>query len=108
MVKKTAICGTICCTRATDESNGVQVIRHKIGCTRTVKTAVMVTAYLNARYPYPPSRFVYHFTDAIEHNGWWSADIICLTYDSEDIDKLFPEIVGECRAFVAGAGEIWT
>lgn len=82
------------------------MIRHKIGCVRSVGTAVRVTAYLNARHH--TDRFHYHFTDCTERNGWWSADILCNTHEAEDIDKLFPEVVSECRAFVAGTGEIWT
>lgn len=86
-----------------------RTMRHKIGCARTVRTAVMVCAYLNQRNRHLSSdRFRYVFTEAVGLNGFWLADIICDTYGDEDFDKLFPCAVQECRAFVAGAGEVWT
>lgn len=90
--------------------------RHKIGGTRTIQTAVLVCEYLRARCCYPHSvingaQLSYFFHDPTEKNGFWSADIIVTTYNTEfdvKVEKAISVMVDTCRAFVAGAGEVWT
>lgn len=81
---------------------------HIIGSTRTIRSAVMVCAYLSLRYPeIPPHRISYRFKEANEKNGFWLADIVVVTYGSQLEGKLAHELVEVCRAFTAGAGEVW-
>lgn len=95
--------------RSTGEQAPVQLVRHKVGCARTIRTAVLVTEYLRAHCCHPHSKVPrdavsYSFTDASQANGHWSADIIVAAPYSFDRASQF---VDTCRAFVAGAGEIW-
>lgn len=98
-----------------EKDGQVQVTRHKIGCARTIQTAILVCEYLRATCASPLSsihgdRIRYWFTDPTPSNGFWSADIIVETYSGEDalkVDKTLSEMVTVCRAFVAGRGEIW-
>ena len=92
-----------------------KLVRHKIGCTRTIETAILVCEYLRATCASPhsivhPDRIRYHFTDPTPQNGWWSADIIVDTYEPNEMlkmDNALTMMVRICRAFVAGRGEIW-
>lgn len=89
-----------------------KLTRHKIGSARTIRTAVLVVAYLQSRCAQPHSEILaqsihYSFTEPTEKNGFWSADIIVDSYDSLRDDKAISKMVDTCRAFVAGAGEIW-
>lgn len=71
----------------------------------------MVVEYLGAALGKPhtsihPDRIRYQFTQPTEHNGFWLADIIVdapYAWDEQESAKF----VNYCRAFVAGAGEIW-
>jgi hypothetical protein len=89
--------------------------RYSIGSTRTIATAVLVVEYLRRRHGAPhskihPDAFSYVFKEPNPANGWWSADIIVTTYNHEcdpQLDKDINQAVDLCRAFVAGAGEIW-
>jgi hypothetical protein len=88
-------------------------VRHKIGSTRTVPTAILVTAYLEKRHSvnFGDGRVHYVFTDPTPDNGFWSADIIADTWGEEfdaKLDQEMSEMVNECRAFVAGRGEVWS
>lgn len=80
-----------------------QVIRHKIGATRTVQTAVLVCAYLRERLR--ESNISFYATNASDQNGFWVTDII-VTNHALSLEKS-SELVEACRAFVAGRGEIW-
>ena len=102
--------GTVSKTRRRMEEKDLSEIVHKIGCTRTIKTAIFVCAYLQDRHcVYPWADTIrYLFTDATDRNGFWTADIVVTSYNTDArIDKEITEMVNECRAFVAGAGEIW-
>jgi len=87
------------------------MVRHKIGCTRTVETAILVVAYLGDALGKPHSsihkdRIRYVFTEASDRNGFWLADIVVeapIDWNLEESSKF----VNCCRAFVAGAGEVW-
>jgi hypothetical protein len=86
-------------------------VRHKIGSTRTVRTAVMVVEYLSGALGHPHTsihsdRIRYQFTEPSERNGFWLADIIVEAPTDWSLDES-REFVACCRAFVAGAGEIW-
>lgn len=85
------------------------LLRHKIGCARTIQTAILVTEYLRRRFDgigtVPKDSIRYVFTDATDRNGWWTADII-VDSNNLSIDDS-GRLVDECRAFVAGRGEIW-
>ena len=90
--------------------NETKHIRHKIGSARTIKTAVLVCQYLNDKCCFPHSevnkdRVIYEFKDPSPQNGFWPADI----FIDQEIVSLADStrFVRECRAFVAGAGEIW-
>lgn len=83
---------------------------HKIGCTRTIQSAVLVVEYLALRIPeFHRDRFSYFFTEPTQRNGWWSADICITTYGDEGsrLDKRILDAVEICRAFIAGRGEVW-
>lgn len=85
-------------------------VRHKIGGTRTTRTAVLVCEYLRDKCAQPhsevhPDSIRYHFIDPTPQNGFWSADIIIEHHALTE--KTSHEFVTVCRAFVAGAGEIW-
>lgn len=86
--------------------------RHKVGCTRTIRTAVMVCEYLRERCckgtALNPTAVHYVFTNPSPDNGFWSADIIVDSWDSVRDQPTLTKCVEVCRAFVAGAGEIWT
>lgn len=88
-------------------------VRHLIGSTRTIQTAVLVCEYLRKRCALEckinPDSISYVFKDPTPDNGWWSADIVVTTYsfDSPSLDASHI-LVNTCRAFVAGRGEIWT
>lgn len=84
--------------------------RHKIGSARTLRTTILVCEYLRDKCAHPhsevhPSSIRYHFTDPTPQNGFWSSDII-VEHDKLS-EKTSRELVTICRAFVAGAGEIW-
>ena len=79
---------------------------HKIGCTRSIQSAVLVCEYLRQQTSFPKDLIAYHFTDPTDQNGWWSADILVTTYGKYD-DAEMTRLVEQCRAFVAGRGEIW-
>jgi hypothetical protein len=88
-----------------------EFIRHKIGCSRTIRTAVAVCEYLKSKCcrPYssvPPDCVRYVFTEPSAANGFWSADIIVEAPIAWDLQES-NQFVDVCRAFVAGAGEIW-
>jgi hypothetical protein len=84
-------------------------IRHIVGATRTIKTAVLVCEYLRDKCCAPHSKVhrdlvKYEFKEPCPENGYWSATILI------DGNMEYPEserFVETCRAFVAGAGEIW-
>ena len=79
----------------------------KIGCTRTVQTAVLVCAYLRARHAWLPSDAIYyHFTEATDKNGHWLADILVKEYPAIKAIEI-TDLIHECRAFAAGRGEVW-
>ncbi len=88
-----------------------KALRHKIGDARTIKTAVLVCEFLKSRHCHPHSGVPrdavhYAFIDPTPENGYWSADIVV----DMPIDWNMKEsecFVDTCRAFVAGAGEIW-
>ncbi len=93
-----------------NEPTTVKHIRHKIGSTRTIRTAVLVCQYLEDKCCAPHSevhkdRVIYEFKDPSQQNGFWTADILIdqnlVTLETSTM------FVRECRAFVAGAGEIW-
>jgi hypothetical protein len=72
----------------------------------------MVVAYLEKAHPkFNDGRTRYHFHNPaeVEKNGWWLADIIVNVWGPYDakVDAEISEMVRECRAFVAGRGEIW-
>ena len=81
------------------------ILRHKIGCTRTLETAVLCIAYLRERRIGNHNiRFV--CTQPTDANGYWSTDIIV---DAQEMtDRQSHEYVETCRAFIAGRGEVWT
>ena len=84
-------------------------LRTIIGCTRTIRTAVALVEWLRCNHCWPHSdvradQVHYAFknqTDA--ENGWWSADIY-IDGDLKDASSRWTDL---CRAFVAGAGEVW-
>ncbi len=82
-----------------------QEVNHIIGCTRTIQTAVLVVAYLKTRWPNIKGRFEYRVKDPTPSNGYWSSDILVVKYGLGLEHE--SEIIGACRAFVAGRGEIW-
>lgn len=91
----------------------VEMVNHIVGSTRTIKTAVLVVAYLRERCAQPhskvhPDQIKYRFKNPNPANGYWSADIIIETASivgvSLEDSSLF---VNVCRAFVAGCGEVW-
>lgn len=95
--------------------NEVKPIRHRIGSARTIRTAVMVCEYLRARACQPHSSIhesavSFYFNEPDKANGFWSADIIVTIhgdkYDKQQ-DQDLSRMVELCRAFVAGAGEVW-
>lgn len=84
--------------------------RHIVGCTRTIRTAVLVVEYLRRRnisQAIPGDAYGFIFKDPTPENGWWSADIIVTLYGDLDLETS-SRLVDLCRAFVAGSGEIWT
>lgn len=93
----------------------IETTRHKIGCTRTIKSAILVCEYLRSVCATPHScihgdRIRYYFTDPTPRNGFWSADIIVETFSNEsgpEVQLVLSEMVKVCRAYVAGRGEIW-
>jgi hypothetical protein len=98
-------------TERTTETGDKKLV-HKIGCTRSIQTAVLVVQYLKERHARPHSEIGaesirYCFTEPTDRNGWWSADIVVDSYDSLRDDQALSEMVNTCRAFVAGRGEIW-
>lgn len=91
-------------------------IRSIIGHTRTIRTAVLVCEFLRTCHCKPhsavlPHAIGYEFTDPTPANGQWSAIIFVhgnLDFVSGKVDVGFTNyLVDVCRAFVAGAGEIW-
>lgn len=89
-------------------------INHIIGHARTVKTTVMVCEYLKLTLDFKivhSSCVRYRFTDPQPSNGFWSSDILIVTYKDDGYNKEREEEIDRavkiCRAFVAGAGEIW-
>lgn len=91
----------------------LKLVRHKIGSTRTIQTAVLVTEYLRQRCSVEcsihPDAISYVFTDATDKNGFWTADIIVTSHAlTEPSMEACSILVNTCRAFVAGRGEIWT
>lgn len=89
--------------------DGSKVVTHRIGATRTIQTAVLVLAYLSHYFPQiAPHRIHYVFKDVSDKNGFWTADIMVDSYEySKREEALIDSMVGICRAFVAGRGEIW-
>jgi hypothetical protein len=81
----------------------MEKVVHKIGCTRSIQSAVLVCEYLRERTQFAIS---YAFTEPTDRNGWWSADILITTYGKYN-DAELSKAVEVCRAFVAGRGEIW-
>lgn len=84
-------------------------IRNIVGCTRTLRTAVTVCRYLQDTCCAPHSKVPrdlvkYEFKDPTPENGYWSATIL-IDGEMEYADATL--FVQTCRAFVAGAGEIW-
>lgn len=77
--------------------------RHLIGCAQTVRTAVAVTAYLEL-LTVNKYRISYEFKHPEASNGFWSADIVV---DGPLDMAESARLVEVCRAFVAGAGEVW-
>lgn len=91
--------------------DGEKPVKHLIGCTRTIKTAVLVCEYLSQRCvgtSIGRESIHYVFKDPTPNNGYWSADIIVDSYNPAIDYKTISNMVEVCRAFVAGAGEIWT
>lgn len=84
-----------------------QKIVHKIGCTRSIQSAVLVCEYLSGRVRFNREAITYAFTDPTDRNGWWSADILVTTWGECDAREL-TKAIEICRAFVAGRGEIWS
>jgi len=84
-------------------------INHVIGHARTIRTAIMCVEYLRARHftNLHADMFTFRFTDPTPANGFWSGEIIVRCYRELDIAESH-ELVEVCRAFVAGAGEVWT
>lgn len=83
---------------------------HIIGHARTIQTAVLVIEYLAGRTPeIHRDRIQYRFTDPTPSNGFWSAEIYVTLYGDESVklDREISRMVETCRAFVAGAGEVW-
>lgn len=96
------------------ESATPQKSVRKIGCTRSIQTAVLVCEYLKefCAHPHSPigrEAIRYAFTGPTDRNGGWSADILVEVYGEYDPKKDITtnEMVPICRAFVAGRGEIW-
>lgn len=86
-----------------------QRIRHIVGVTRTIKTAVLVCEYLKDKCCAPHSKVprdlvIYEFKDPCLENGFWSARIL-IDGNLEYAESA--RFVETCRAFVAGSGEIW-
>ena len=84
-------------------------VRHLVGSTRTIRTAVTVCRYLQdtccAPHSKVPRDFVkYEFEEPTPSNGYWSAKIF-VDSDMDYADSTL--FVQTCRAFVAGAGEVW-
>jgi len=92
-------------------SEDIKVSNHIIGHARTVRTAVLVVEYLSKSLGKPhssvhPDRIKYRFTECSDRNGFWQSDIIVempFNWSLEESSRF----VQMCRAFVAGAGEIW-
>lgn len=85
-------------------------MRHKIGGARTIQTTILVCQYLRDKLASPhsevhPDMIRYHFTEPTQGNGFWTSDII--VEHANLTNKTASEFVSVCRAFVAGAGEIW-
>lgn len=88
---------------------------HIIGHTRTIRTAVLVVEYLRTRKADPHSlvhkdSIRYRFKDPTKENGFWSADIFVVTFNDKydsNLEAAINSMIEPCRAFVAGAGEIW-
>lgn len=83
---------------------------HIIGHARTIQTAVLACEYLRARHRSTrgihPDMISYRFKEPTEQNGFWSADIMVVMYSELPLD-MAGRLVDECRAFIAGRGEIW-
>ena len=91
-------------------------VRHKIGSARTIRTTILAVEYLRAQC-LPNDvihkdliRFVFEEPTAV--NGFWCSHIIVDEYTVEgkynkEFDQALSRLVDLCRAFVAGAGEIW-
>lgn len=97
------------------EANEVEVeiakrkVRHIVGATRTIRTAVLVCEYLRDKCCAPHSTvprdlIKYEFERPCTENGYWSAKIL-IDGNLEYAESA--RFVETCRAFVAGAGEIW-
>lgn len=86
-----------------------------IGHARTIKTAILCCEYIRARCCHPHSKIhpdwvKYTFTNPTVDNGYWCSDIIVQTYGDGGAGLSLADssiFVAACRAFVAGAGEIW-
>lgn len=85
-------------------------INHVIGHARTIATTLLAVEYLRAHMwkDIHGDQISFRFKDPTAQNGFWSSDIIVVTYsiaipDLETSNKM----VSMCRAFVAGRGEIW-
>lgn len=86
-----------------------QRVRNVVGHARTIRTAVSVCEFLRDACCAPHSkvsrdRVIYEFKEPSAHNGCWSATILVDGHMSHEDATLF---VVTCRAFVAGAGEVW-
>jgi len=77
------------------------MIRHKLGCTKTVGTAQAVLGYLSQVYP--DLVFQCNHVDS----GHWQYEILCSRHDGKQLDlEESTLLVRECRAFVCGRGEL--
>lgn len=80
-----------------------------IGHARTIKTAVAVVEFLRSRKLspcYAPDQIQYRFKEPNASNGFWSSDIVVQTQGHLPLD-VSSHLCDLCRAFVAGAGEVW-
>jgi len=87
---------------------------HIIGHARTIKTTLLCVEYLRQRHGYPQSDLRgdlinFRFYDPTGGNGYWSSDIFVDVYEGQEFgEELCSAMINSCRAFVAGAGEVWT
>ena len=89
-------------------SDEAKPIRHKIGSTRSIQTAVLVCEYLKKRCAIscniPGDSVSFYCTDPTERNGFWTCDIIVTLWKPLAMSAS-TDLVNTCRAFVAGRGE---